>query len=63
MSRRTHPAPILAPARSAVALSLGVAIAGAAGLAAAAEPNFPITPEQRATAKRAAEAGVPLSEI
>ena len=34
----------------------------AAGTAAAA-PNYPITPEQRATAKRAAELGVPLSEI
>ena len=31
--------------------------------AVAAEPNFPITPQQRATAQRAAEAGVPLSEL
>ena len=29
----------------------------------AAEPNFPITAQQRSTAQRAAEAGVPLSEI
>ena len=54
MSRRTPSAPLLVPARTAVALSLGVAIAGTAAIAAAAEPNYPITPEQRATAKRAA---------
>ena len=29
----------------------------------AAEPNFPITSQQRATAQRAAETGVPLSEL
>ena len=29
----------------------------------AATPNYPITPQQRATAQRAAETGVPLSEI
>jgi hypothetical protein len=63
MSRRTPSRAILASARAALAVSFGVAIVGLAGLAAAAEPNFPITAEQRATAKRAAEAGVPLSEI
>ena len=63
MSRRTHCASILRPARAALALGLGAALAAIGAGAAAAEPNFPITPEQRATAKRAAEAGVPLSEI
>ena len=63
MSRRHLPAPIFAPARAAVALALGFAAAGSAGVAVAAEPNFPITAEQRATARRAAESGVPLSEI
>ncbi len=63
MSRRTLHTSILAPGRAALALSFGVALAGIAASATAAEPNFPITPEQRATAKRAAESGVPLSEI
>jgi hypothetical protein len=31
--------------------------------AAAAEPNFPITPQQRSTAQQVAQAGVPLSEL
>ena len=43
------------------------ALLGAAALVAsaafAATPNFPITAEQRSTAQRAAETGVPLSEI
>ena len=63
MSRRTLPAPHPASARAAFALALGFAAAGTAGIAVAAEPNFPITAEQRATAKRTAETGVPLSEI
>ncbi len=63
MSRRHLPAPSAVPARAAFALALGFAVGGAAEIAAAAEPNFPITPEQRATAKRTAEAGVPLSEL
>ncbi|MEO6361826.1 MAG: LysM domain-containing protein [Caldimonas sp.] len=47
------------PAFLPVAL-IAVATAPAA---LAATPNFPITAEQRATAQRAAETGVPLSEI
>jgi LysM repeat protein len=31
--------------------------------AAAAEPSFPITPQQRSTAQQVAQAGVPLSEL
>ncbi|MBC7978552.1 MAG: LysM peptidoglycan-binding domain-containing protein, partial [Myxococcales bacterium] len=48
--------------RAAVA---GVAAVGAlAGLGAtAATPNFPITAEQRSTAQRTAETGVPLNQI
>ena len=34
-----------------------------AAAALAAEPNFPITPQQRAPRRSAAESGVPLSEI
>jgi hypothetical protein len=34
-----------------------------AGLALAAEPNFPITPMQRSTAQQVAQAGVPLSAL
>lgn len=53
------------PARVTV---LKAALCGAAlGLpvasAMAAEPNFPITQEQRSTAKEVAQAGVPLSEL
>jgi len=58
MSRRILPAP---PAFRQLAI-VGV---GAMLVATtfAAEPNFPITPQQRATAQRAAETGVPLSEL
>ncbi len=63
MSRRHLPALPAVPARAAFALALGFAVGGAAEIAVAAEPNFPITAEQRATAKRTAESGVPLSEL
>jgi len=33
------------------------------GPLAAAEPNFPITPQQRSTAQQVAQAGIPLSEL
>ena len=59
MSRRILPAP---PAlRQLAAIGLGSLLFAASALAA--EPNFPITPQQRATAQRTAEAGVPLSEL
>jgi len=35
----------------------------ASGPVLAAEPNFPITPQQRGTAQQVAQAGVPLSEL
>jgi hypothetical protein len=58
MSRRILPAP---PAlRQLAVIALGSMLAAATF---AAEPNFPITPQQRATAQKTAETGVPLSEI
>lgn len=40
------------------------ALLGCTAIAAvAAEPNFPITPQQRTTAQQVAQAGVPLSEL
>ncbi len=45
---------------------LSIAFTGgalASGLAAAAEPNFPITEQQRGTAQQVAQAGVPLSAL
>ena len=45
-----------------LSLAVGLATLGAAAAAVAA-PNFPITPDQRATAKRTAEAGIPISEL
>jgi hypothetical protein len=57
MTRSTRPALSFFRA-SAITLALGVCLG-----ATAAEPNFPITPKQRSTAKQVAEAGVPLSEL
>lgn len=57
MSRCHRPAPPLARAVALAVAALAVAAAFAA------EPRFPITEEQRATAARVAEAGVPLSEL
>ncbi len=47
-----------APLAAAAALCLGLVTAPAS-----AEPNFPITSKQKATAQQVAEAGVPLSEL
>ena len=57
MTRRIRPAP---HARLAAGLLLGASLAGTAF---AAEPKFPITTQQRSTAQKVAEAGVPLSEL
>jgi hypothetical protein len=48
--------------------ALGLALVAAAAMpgprgAAAAEPNFPISAQQRSTAQQVAQAGVPLSEL
>ncbi len=49
---------------ASVAVALSGALAGALlPTAARAEPNFPISQQQRSTAKQVAEAGVPLSEL
>ncbi|MGA0612248.1 LysM peptidoglycan-binding domain-containing protein [Caldimonas sp. KR1-144] len=45
------------------ALALPLALAAIGSTAMAAEPNFPITQQQRATAQQVAQAGVPLSEL
>ena len=58
MSRRT--ALELPALRLLAVAALGTTVAVAAN---AATPNFPITAEQRSTAQRAAEAGVPLNQI
>ena len=62
MSRRHIPALFASRTRSVLVLAVGLGTLLAAGIATAA-PNFPITPGQRETAKRAADVGVPLSEI
>ena len=54
--------------RRALILGPAAAVLGPAGWlttapAAAAEPNFPITSQQRSTAQQVAQAGVPLSEL
>lgn len=48
--------------RSVVALAV-LAVAGALSAAPARAQNYPITPQQRATAEQVATAGVPLSEL
>src|SRR4030095_4529991 len=45
------------------ALALGALVAAAFSSPVVAEPNFPITTQQRATAQQVAQAGVPLSEL
>ncbi|MGZ8259451.1 MAG: LysM peptidoglycan-binding domain-containing protein, partial [Caldimonas sp.] len=57
MSRRILPATLLARQLAVFGL------ASISFAAVAAEPNFPITQQQRETARRTAETGVPLSEI
>lgn len=51
------------PLHALAAVWFGCAMAGLATVAQAAEPNFPITPQQRSTAQQVAQAGVPLSEL
>jgi len=46
--------------RQAIGMAL---LAAACGLATAAEPNFPITPEQRARAQQVAQGGVALEDL
>jgi LysM repeat protein len=56
MIRSIRTAPLL---RTAFAAALVLGFSGVAG----AEPNFPITQQQRSTAQQVASAGVPLSEL
>ena len=63
MSRRHLPAPPASRSHLVLNLAIGLAALGSVTTALAATPNFPITPEQRATARRTAEAGIPISEL
>ena len=60
MSRRT---PVESSLRPLAAACFTALAAVATTAAFAATPNFPITAEQRSTAQRTAEAGVPLNQI
>ena len=52
------------PVAHAVAVSVAVALGLMASVAQAENgPNYPITSQQKSTAKQVAEAGVPLSEL
>ena len=62
MSRRS----LFAPSsirRMTARLAIGLAALGLTAVALAATSRYPVTEAQRSTAKRTAEAGVPLSEI
>jgi LysM repeat protein len=56
-----NPRPLRHRAGTLAALWAGATLL--AGPATAAEPSFPITPQQRSTAQQVAQAGVPLSEL
>ncbi|QRF57506.1 LysM peptidoglycan-binding domain-containing protein [Variovorax paradoxus] len=56
------PIPARRPNLSASLAALAVVAAGGVGTTAWAQ-NYPITPQQRATAQQTAQAGVPLSEL
>ncbi len=62
----SHPAPPH-PRRAVLSALAALGTLGPGALlatpAAAREPNFPVTPEWRATAQQVAQAGVPLSEL
>jgi hypothetical protein len=49
--------------RTGTLAALWAGVSLLSGPAMAAEPNFPITPQQRSTAQQVAQAGVPLSEL
>jgi LysM repeat protein len=56
-----NPRPLRRHAGTLAALWAGASML--ASPAASAEPNFPVTPQQRSTAQQVAQAGVPLSEL
>jgi hypothetical protein len=60
---RSHRFSVNAPNALVVALLATTGLSGIASGALAAEPNFPISADQRATARQVAEAGIPLSEL
>jgi len=61
MSRSPRPSARIRGAAVTIASALLCAAAG--GPTLAAEPNFPISPQQRGTAQQVAQAGVPLSAL
>jgi len=61
MSRSPRPSARIRGAAVTIASALFCAAAG--GPALAAEPSFPISPQQRGTAQQVAQAGVPLSAL
>lgn len=65
MSRRPKPPVTLPPPSTAGAINRRAATGGLLGLATlpAWAVNYPVTPGQRSTAQKVAEAGVPLSEL
>ncbi|CAN5340165.1 LysM peptidoglycan-binding domain-containing protein [soil metagenome] len=63
MSRRPRTS-VNAPVTSVASLLVALAISSVAGPSAvAAEPNFPISSDQRAIARQVAQAGVPIGEL
>jgi hypothetical protein len=56
-----NPRPLRRHAGALAALWAGASLLSSPAMAA--EPNFPITPQQRGTAQQVAQAGVPLSEL
>jgi len=63
VARSRLPRPATRACRGAFGAVVGLIAAAAALPAAAREPNFPITPEWRATAQQVAQAGVPLADL
>jgi hypothetical protein len=59
----SHPARQRFGRRALNGLLAALAAAAAAAPAVAREPNFPITPQWRATAQQVAQAGVPLADL
>ncbi|HWH72849.1 MAG TPA: LysM domain-containing protein [Methylibium sp.] len=59
MTRTALPVPL----RFAAHIVAAVTLVGTGTATLAAEPNFPITAQQRGTAQQVAQAGVPLSEL
>jgi LysM repeat protein len=62
-ARSSPAASVTLPVTLPVTLCAALFTAALALPAGAAEPNYPVTPEMRSTARQVAQAGVPLSEL